>query len=249
MANRQAGTNRSTKADRKEQARQERQEIQRRLARARRNRWIALGVVVVVAAGAAAFALTRPKAASVDPGGLLDQAAAATQAAGCADVRDVGPYQPSDQDQAHTSDTEPMPPLSTYPSVPPASGPHNPTPFGAGVYGSAPPIDQVVHSLEHGAAIVWYAPGAGGAQLDRIRDFYGGSVGARVIVAPYDYPDQGDAGRLPAGTEMALVSWHHVETCAQVNLAAAFDFTARYSFPTFEGRRYLGDAPEAGAAF
>src|SRR3546814_8016556 len=46
-----------------------------------------------------------------------------------------------------------MPPLSSYPSVPLASGPHNPTPWSRGVYSTPPPIDQVIHSLEHGAAV------------------------------------------------------------------------------------------------
>ena len=250
MANRQTDGTRQTKAERREQARSERIELQRRIARARRRRWIALATVVVVAVAAGAFVLTRPKTAQADPADLLRRAADAKQAAGCGPVTDVGPYQPEDQDRAHTSADSPMPPLSTYPSVPPASGPHNPTPFGAGVYGSPPPIDQVIHSLEHGAAIVWYAPGASGAQLEQIREFYGRSdVGSRVIVAPYQYPDQGSQGQLPAGTQMALVSWHHVETCAQVNLAAAFDFTARYAAPPFGGQTYRGDAPEAGVAF
>jgi len=69
-----------------------------------------------------------------------------------------------------------------------------------------------------------------------------------VIVAPYDYLDEGEAGALPPGSQMALVSWHHIETCTEANLAAAFGFTARYGFPTFEGQEYLGDAPEPGAA-
>jgi hypothetical protein len=47
---------------------------------------------------------------------------------------------------------------------------------------------------------------------------------------------------------MALVSWHHLETCARVNLATAFGFTARYAAPPFGQKQYLGDAPEAGAA-
>jgi hypothetical protein len=107
-----------------------------------------------------------------------------------------------------------------------------------------------LHSLEHGATVVWYAPGSSGEELDELRAFYAGpSVGARVIVAPYDYPDQGEAGGLPAGTQMALVAWHHVESCAQVSLAAAFDFTAKYAAPPFGQRPYLGDAPEAGAGF
>jgi hypothetical protein len=96
--------------------------------------------------------------------------------------------------------------------------------------------------------VVWYAPGVPEARLDRIRAFYEVSdVGDRVIVAPYDYPDQGDAGRLPQGTEMALVAWHYVETCSQADVAAAFDFTARYTAPPFGQQTYLGEAPEPGA--
>jgi len=108
----------------------------------------------------------------------------------------------------------------------------------------------VIHSLEHGAAIVWYAPDVSGEELDRIRTFYEGSdVGSRVIVAPYDYPDQGAAGTLPAGTRMALVAWHKVQTCANVNLAAAFGFTSSYAAPPFGQRPYKGEAPEAGSNF
>lgn len=250
MANQQTSSPRQTKAQRKEQARNERIELQRRMARAQRRRWVALVTVVVVAAGAAIFVLTRPKTAIASPDDLFRQAAAAERSAGCGDVENVGSFDPQDRDRAHISIGSPMPALSSYPSVPPASGPHNPTPYSAGVYRSPPPIDQVIHSLEHGAAIVWYAPGTSGDQLEKIRAFYGGhDAGSRVIVAPYEYPDQGAAGSLPAGAQMALVSWHHVETCAHVNLAAAFDFTARYATPTFGGRRYLGDAPEPGAAF
>jgi hypothetical protein len=249
MANQQGPASRQTKAQRKEQARNERLEIQRRMARAKRRRWIALGAVVVLAFAAGAFVLTRPKTAVADPADLLGRAADAKQSAGCGTVQDVGPYQPETQDRLHISAANPMPALSTYASVPPASGPHNPTPLGPGVYGSPPPIDQAIHSLEHGAAIVWYAPGTTGEQLDQVEAFYRqSSVGSRVIVAPYDYPDQEAAGQLPAGVQMALVAWHHVESCAHVNLAAAFNFTASYSAPTYHGRNYLGDAPEAGVA-
>ena len=67
-----------------------------------------------------------------------------------------------------------------------------------------------------------------------------------MIVAPYDFP--GDpAGILPEGTEMALVSWHRLRSCASVDLAVAFDFTSQYSFPTAEDREYAGVAPEPGA--
>src|SRR5262245_39359265 len=185
--------------------------------------------------------------AEADPQQLLTAAPQATEAAGCGEVEDVGPFQPKDRDRAHV--TSPIP-LSQYASVPPASGPHNPIPYGAGVYDTPPPIDRVIHSLEHGAAVVWYSPDVSGGELDRIRTFYeADDVGSRVIVAPYDYPDEGAYGTLPAGTTMALVAWHNVQSCAKVNLGAAFGFTSEYAFPTFEGRDYKGEAPEAGKAF
>lgn len=243
---------RPTKAQRRDEARRQRLEIERRMARSRRNRWIAFAVAVVLAAGATVFVVTRPRPKTEDPAGLLAAAPQAARAASCSEPQNVGPYQPENFDQAHIGvqgGPPTLPPLSSYPSVPPASGPHNETPLPAGVYSSPPPIDQLIHSLEHGAAIVWYDPDASGAEVARIQDFYARSnAGSRVIVAPYDYPDQG-AGRLPDGTDMALVSWHHVESCSQANLAAAFGFTARYGAPPFDDKEYLGDAPEAGAPF
>ena len=65
-----------------------------------------------------------------------------------------------------------------------------------------------------------------------------------MIVAPYRYPDQGAAGELPAGTEMALVAWHHVRLCARPSLAVAFDFVHRYRFNLWQRGAYQGDAPE-----
>ena len=252
-----ADSNRSarpTKAERKERARLERIEIERKQARARRNRWIAIVASVVVVAGATAFALTRPESEAQATGQaaeLLGAASTEGAAAGCTEAADVGAYQPEDLDRAHVGAEGPaqMPPLASYPSQPPASGPHAGTTLAAGVYSSPPPMDQLIHSLEHGAAIVWYAPGIPSETLSEIEDFYRDpEVGSRVIVAPYDYPDEGEAGTLDEGTSMALVAWHHAQTCAEANLAAAFGFTSRYGFPTFAGEEYLGNAPEPGAA-
>ena len=54
---------------------------------------------------------------------------------------------------------------------------------------------------------------------------------------------------LPAGTRMALVSWHHLQSCDGLDLAAAFGFTSSYAAPPFGQRQYRGNAPEAGAGF
>ena len=201
---------------------------------------------LVLVAGVAAFALTRPAGGPGHAGGpprLRDQA---RQTAGCG---------PGGERRLRTSRRARIVPTSSHrcrsrrtPSVPPASGPHNAIPYGAGVYGTPPPIDRVIHSLEHGAAIVWYAPGRVGQGARPDPHVLRGprTSGSRVIVAPYDYPDQGAAGTLPAGTQMALVAWHNVQTCANVNLAAAFGFTSSYAAPPFGQRAVQGRGARGG---
>ena len=205
---------RPTKAERREQARRERAELQRKMARSRRRRRV-VGVVLLVAAscsrspGSCGRNRYGPRPATCSPPHR------SAEAARCGPVENVGPYQPEERDRAHV-ESEATPPLSTYPSVPPARVRHNEITWGAGVYDSPPPIERVLHSLEHGAAVVWYR------RTPRARSSTGSgrstrtAAGSRVIVAPYDYPDQGAAGRLPEGVEMALVSWHRVQRCASV---------------------------------
>jgi hypothetical protein len=242
-------TQRQTKDQRREQARREREELQRKMAASRRNRRISVAIALVAVLGLIAFFLTRPEPVRAQPEDLLQGATQAVQQAGCDEPTDVGPYQPENQDQQHVA-SEAMPPLSSYPSTPPASGPHNEIPLPSGVYDTPPPVDRLIHSLEHGAAVIWYAPDATPAEPEELpTSFRADDVGSRVIVAPYDYPDQGAAGSLPSGVRMSLVAWHTVQGCAQVNLAAAFAFTSSYAAPPFGERPYLGSAPEAGAVF
>ena len=247
---------RLTKAERKDQARREREEIQRRLASKRRTRTltIAVGVVVVVAAILAATLLAGDGIAT--PKELLQQATQSADAAGCGDVTTTAPFDPADQDRVHIGGGNVSgPPLSQYATTPPASGPHADVPLPAGVYDSLTlsELYRSIHSLEHGATVVWYDPAASTNDVAQLIDFYDrrlqdAAIGQdRVILAPYDFP--GDpAGILPDGTQMALVAWHRLQTCASVDLAVAYDFTSQYSFPTAGGRSYKGEAPEAGAA-
>jgi hypothetical protein len=254
---------RPTKAEKKEQARLEREEIQRRIHRRKRTR--ALGTGLVIGAGVIAvlvfFLLPNSSTGLPAPDELLIQATQAKTEAACGKVDNPGfyngvsdPADPAYVDQTHIgSATFPsMPPFSTYPSIPPTSGPHNPNTASAGVYDTPPPMDMVLHSLEHGASVVWYSPDASPDEISRIKDFYSQRVSDveagqdRVIVAPYSYPDQGQDGVLPAGTGMALVAWHRLETCGSPSLAAAYDFTSQFVFPSPPGSTYEGEAPEAG---
>jgi hypothetical protein len=254
---------RPTKAERREEARLKREEIQRRMARRRRSRSIGLILVVIaVAVVVVAVFLTSGGGSSNGSGvasasDLLQQASAAKQSAGCDAVQTTPNYanapgaDPS-IDHQHIG-SSPAPALSTYATTPPASGPHNPVPLPPGIYDSPPDVYRTIHSLEHGAVIIWYAPGTTGKALDDLRAFYGqptsdANIGqAKIIIAPYDYPDQGTAGQLSSGVQMAVVAWHRLETCSAVNLAVAFDFSSQFEVPGFGGRTYAGVAREPNA--
>jgi Protein of unknown function (DUF3105) len=246
---------RLTKAERKEQARREREELQRKLASKRRARTVGIAAGGAVIAAVVVAATLLPSGSDLpEPTELLQRASAAATEAGCGEVATTPDYDPVENDRSHMT-TGQIEPLSSYPTIPPASGPHADVPLPAGVYDSLtqPQLYQAIHSLEHGATIVWYDPAAPAGRTAGIIDFYDrrlqdAQIGQdRVIVAPYDLP--GDpAGILPEGTEMALASWHRLRSCASIDLAVAFDFTSQYSFPTAEDREYAGVAPEPGAS-
>lgn len=244
---------RPTKAERKEQARLERESIQRQMASRKRNRTIGLSLVALAAVSViVAIVVLQPSGSDATlptPAELLAQAPGASQAASCREVRTTDPY--PDADAAHIEGDErfpELPSLDTYPSTPPTSGPHvGSATLPAGVYDSRPDIGIALHSLEHGGTIVWYSPDGPQEQIDAITAFYDQSdpVGQdRVIVAPYDY--EGPGGQLPDGVQMALVAWHRLQTCGTPSLEVAFDFTSQYSAPTTQDREYVGEAPEAG---
>ena len=191
-----------------------------------------------------------------EPSQLLQRAAAAATEAGCGEVATTPDYRSRRQgSRTHRPHRRP-----TAVHVPDhAAGirsarRHPPGPLPAGVYDfTLEEVYRAIHSLEHGASIVWYDPTAPVGTVARLREFYDrrlqdAQVGQdRAIVAPYDIP--GDAaGILPEGTEMALVSWHRLRSCASIDLAVAFDFTSQYSFPTAEDRSTRASRPNPGLA-
>jgi hypothetical protein len=229
---------------RKEEARRRREALQRKTARRRLYRTVAVILAVaVVGAAVAGYVLTRPDPAA---------------AAGCTDVMvnsgfaDAGGQ---NLDQAHIGgETGPaeMPDLSEYPSVPPASGPHNNQPLPAGVYDTAPDIGQAIHSLEHGGVIVWFSSTVPNSQLEELRTFVDDPDNQdHLIMALYDYPDQGAAGQLPRGRSMALAAWHRVQLCDKVSADVVESFVDRFRIRTGEapppGYPTQNGAPEPGA--
>jgi hypothetical protein len=206
------------------------------MGRRRTTRIVAIiTAVAVVAAGITFYVVTR-KPARVDT-------------STCGPVKVIPPFSPVGRDHEHITSEATAPPLTAYRSIPPASGPHNATPLNAGIYSSPPDFYMALHSLEHAAVEIWLDPSASGSERQAIESFYGsGSEADHVIVAPYQYP--GPAGHLPAGVQMALVAWHHIQYCDHLSLAAVKEFVASYRVTTGSTATaaYKGDASEIGVA-
>ncbi len=213
--------------------------------------WLAVAVAIAVVVLLIVRSSGKASALNGEERRLVAQAPAAATAAGCGGVTTVKPYNPESQDRTHIGaqgGPATMPPLSSYRTQPPTSGPHNSTPLPAGQYPDPPPIDQVIHSLEHGATVIWYDPSAlSSKDLTDLQTFFlKKGEGAKVIIAPYNYPNQGAAGKLPTGKQMVIVAWHRMEVCTKVSLPVAFDFVYHYD-SGFRVRDYKGVAPEPSA--
>lgn len=175
---------------------------------------------------------------------LLGAAGAAAKKAGCTPVKNVGEFV-GDEDGSHAG----AQPLSDYPSVPPASGPHVDATVAAGVYDQPLDIGAAIHSLEHGAAEIWYSPdSADSPAIADIASWIGSSPENtdHTIMAPFDYPDEGTAGSLPGQSKMALVAWHNVMLCDEPSLPVVIDFMSKYRYPPVADKDYVGEAPEQG---
>lgn len=259
---------RHTKAERREEARRERIDIERQMAARKRNRTIGTALVVAAIVAIVAVVTLSSGKKTTTPGtlptmaALISQADAATKTAGCDAIVDTPNYQNTPGadpaiDHAHIGDSQAPtpPPLTTYSPIPPTSGPHDSATLPAGVYDSPPDVYQAMHSLEHAGVIIWYSPAiANSPEIATIKEFYAqkSNVGqAKIIVAPYDYPDQGAAGQLPNGVEMAVAAWHRLQSCATPSLAVAFKFAAQHEFlgAPIGGQTYIGVAREQTGTF
>ncbi|MFN2590090.1 MAG: DUF3105 domain-containing protein [Actinomycetota bacterium] len=223
-----------------------RHEAEREVRYRRRRRLVIIGGVLVAILGIVGVELLihRPTG---EERAVLAAAPRAARLSGCGPVRTIPPF-PGDRDRSHIggSDVAVMPPLSDYPSTPPVSGPHDAATLPSGVYRASPPVERAIHSLEHAAVIVWYDPPVTSApELERIRRFFSaGAAGDHVIVAPYDYPADGGAGRLPPGIHMALAAWGRLQLCRDPDLTVARGFVLRYRFDAYQFYEYRGEAPE-----
>lgn len=125
-----------------------------------------------------------------------------------------------------------------YATVPPSSGRHFSIPATVNSRGfytasDSPPVEQLVHNLEHGYTVVWYDPKIDAGQLSTLKDLAGLLHGkgkyVKFIAAPWDT----SRGAFPTGKPIALSHWAadghgYREFCGQTSGDAIVTFMNTY---------------------
>jgi hypothetical protein len=213
----------TSRREEKEQRRAERIAAEQAAARAesrRRRLGIAAGVVLAIAAVAAVVYViaaggggggkgagtssTAPRAKVPIPAQRTTDLAAAAKAAGCR----LRSFTPGPNDRQHVTTKV------HYKQNPPVFGPHYPVPAHDGDYvgQGAPPIEQLVHALEHGRVIIWYRPGIGDRRMGQLETlfsepFNGKPVGYKMVLV--------ERPNMPF--EVAATTWGQQLGCPRVS--------------------------------
>ncbi|MGD7786744.1 DUF3105 domain-containing protein [Propionibacteriaceae bacterium Y1700] len=116
---------------------------------------------------------------------------------------------PATGNQEHVPDGTVVP----YPRLPPDSGPHYNewTDFSEKFYSveDRPPVEKLVHNLEHGYVLIWYKSTLGEQQrleLQALVNTYSeNNPSDKVKAAPWS--EQNDGGAFPEGTNVILTRW------------------------------------------
>lgn len=105
-----------------------------------------------------------------------------------------------------------------YNSNPPAAGPHYPDPQHAGTYTTPPPDGNLVHSLEHGAVILWYKADLSQDDVSKLKKIFDDMPG-KTIMTPRKNLDVPVAvtswGRI---LKLKTIDEKQIETFYEVNI-------------------------------
>lgn len=84
-----------------------------------------------------------------------------------------------------------------YNSNPPTSGPHYANSQPAGIYDKPVPDGNLIHSMEHGAVILWYKPDLPASDSAKLKSIFNDASASKKIIVPRDSLD----------VPVALTSW------------------------------------------
>src|SRR3989344_7234552 len=86
-----------------------------------------------------------------------------------------------------------------YNSNPPTSGPHWAGVAGPGIKTKPTPDELVLHSMEHGAAVVWYREGLDQNEVEKIKEAFNNASGKKIMLSRKDLD-----------VPVALTSWGYL---------------------------------------
>lgn len=87
-----------------------------------------------------------------------------------------------------------------YNSNPPASGPHYANSQPAGIYDKPVPDGNLIHSMEHGAVILWYKPDISASDSAKLKTIFSDVPVSKKIMVP----------RTSLDVPVALTSWERL---------------------------------------
>ncbi|TCC64179.1 DUF3105 domain-containing protein [Kribbella pittospori] len=150
---------------------------------------------------------------------------------------------PTNDEGGGTQDHRPDGEKIAYPVSPPSSGPHYAVwaPFGKKFYtvDDRPPVENLVHNLEHGYTLMWYRDTLPKDQIDEIEKISkaklpDGSMG-KFIAAPFK---ESDGKPWPDGKTVAFAHWSapqadnksfgHRQFCGSVSGESLQQFLDKY---------------------
>lgn len=100
-----------------------------------------------------------------------------------------------------------------YNSNPPTSGPHWAEVAGPGIKTESVSDELVLHSMEHGAAVVWYREGLEQVEIDKIKEAFLGASGKKIMLARKDLD-----------VPVALTSWGYLLKLQTIDEAKIKEF-------------------------
>lgn len=86
-----------------------------------------------------------------------------------------------------------------YKSNPPTSGSHWSGVAGPGIKNESVPDELILHSMEHGAAVVWYREELEQSEIDKIKKAFSSASGKKIMLARKDLD-----------VPVALTSWGYL---------------------------------------
>ena len=104
-------------------------------------------------------------------------------------------------------------PHIAYNSNPPTSGPHWAGVAGGGVKNEIVPDELVLHSMEHGAVVVWYREDLAQSDVDKIKETFNNASGKKMMLARKDLD-----------VPVALTSWGYLLKLQTIDEAKIKEF-------------------------